>query len=331
MRKMVIDGCAFCEGDFTGVSEEVKRSGLTAFFLTTPGESDGLAACAANIGGIYNLADDPAQGLAVIRTAADLEACAAAGRIGIILSFQNPHCIENSLDNLRALYELGIRVVQMTYNLANYMGSGCVEPVDAGLTRFGRQALREMNRLGIVADASHCGPKTTLDILQLSEKPVVISHAGARALTDNIRNKTDDMLLALKANGGVIGLSSWGPLCWNEAAGTRPTLDDFLNHVDYVVNLIGIEHVGFGGDSTLDNNADLKGTAHQATLYAPVVEAYNRAIGTDPDERHAIGLRGSWQLDNAARAMAARGYAEADIDRFLGLNFLRVLKANWRE
>ena len=171
----VIDGCAFAEEDFTGVTQKVKDSPLTAFFLTTPGEDQGMLALAHNIGGIYNMADDPASGLMVVRTIAELEQAKAQGKIGVILGFQNPHCIENSLEKLRALYELGIRVVQMTYNKANYIGCGCLETKDSGLTDFGRQALKAMNRLGMVADGSHCGPQTTLDIIRYSEKPVVIS------------------------------------------------------------------------------------------------------------------------------------------------------------
>ena len=110
----VIDGCAFAEEDFTGVTQKVKDSPLTAFFLTTPGEDQGMLALAHNIGGIYNMADDPASGLMVVRTIAELEQAKAQGKIGVILGFQNPHCIENSLEKLRALYELGIRVVQIS-------------------------------------------------------------------------------------------------------------------------------------------------------------------------------------------------------------------------
>ena len=326
----VIDGCAFAEEDFTGVTQKVKDSPLTAFFLTTPGEDQGMLALAHNIGGIYNMADDPASGLMVVRTIAELEQAKAQGKIGVILGFQNPHCIENSLEKLRALYELGIRVVQMTYNKANYIGSGCLETKDSGLTDFGRQALKAMNRLGMVADGSHCGPQTTLDIIRYSEKPVVISHAGAAAVTPNVRNKSDEALKLLKDNGGVIGLSPWGPLCWKPETGKRPTMDDYLDHVDYVVNLIGIDHVGFGGDSTLDDNEDRSGIVEQATLYAPVVEEYNQKVGVDPDVRHAIGVRGSWEINNVIEAMRGRGYSDEDIKKLTGGNFLRVLKANWK-
>ena len=272
----VIDGCAFCESDFTGVTKEVRESPLTAFFLTSPGENENLHSCVSKIGGVYNLADDPASGLKVVRTIADLEAAKAEGKIGIILAFQDPRCIEDSLDQLRALYELGIRVVQMTYNKANYIGCGCLESHDSGLTDFGRKALKAMNRYG------------------------------------------------------VIGVSPWGPLCWKKETGKRPEMSDYLDHVDYIANLIGIDHIGFGGDSTLDDNEDKSGIVEQATLYAPVVEDYNRCVGVDPAVRHAVGVRGSWEIGNVIEAMRKRGYSDQDIGKFTGGNFIRVLKANWK-
>lgn len=326
----VIDGCAFAENAFTGVSDKVKASPLTAFFLTTPGEDEGLLSLSHNIGGIYNMADKPESGLRVVRTIAELEQAKADGKIGIILGFQNPHCIENSLEKLRACYELGIRVVQMTYNKANYIGCGCLEPIDRGLTAFGKDCLKMMNDLGMIADGSHCGLQTTMDIIKYSEKPVVISHAGCMTITPNPRNKTDEILLALKENGGVIGLSSWGPLCWKKETGRQPTMDEFVDHIDYVVNLIGIDHVGFGGDSTLDDAADMSGTLTQSTLYAPVVEDYNKAVGLDPNCRHAVGADGSWEIENIMAAMKKRGYSDEEIGKFTGGNFLRVLKANWK-
>lgn len=326
----VIDGCAFTEGVFIGLSEKVHQSSLTAFFLTLPGSHEGYPECTNKVGEIYDLADDPANRLLVVRTANDIRRAKREGKKAVILTFQDPHPIENSLHKLRVMYELGLRVMQMTYNKANYLGTGCVEPVDSGLTDFGRAALKRMNALGIVADVSHCGHRTTLDVLRASEKPIVISHACPVALTDNPRNKTDEEIRLLKENGGVLGLSSWGPLCWKNDKKGQPTLGDFVDHIDYVVDLIGIDHVGFGGDSTLDDTRDEKGTVEQSVNYAPVVAEYNKYAGTDPSLRHAIGVEGSWELENVFGEMRRRGYAEGDIAKFAGGNFLRVLEANWK-
>ncbi len=327
----LIDGCTFTEGVFIGLSERVKKSLLTAFFLTTPGESDGFRECVSKIGGLYNFADRPDSGFIIARTADDIVRAKREGKKALIITFQDPQPVENSLDKLRTLYELGLRVMQMTYNKANYIGTGCIESVDGGLTDFGREALRKMNELGIVADVSHCGHKTTQDVLKYSEKPIVISHSCPLALTDNVRNKTDEELLMLKKNGGVIGVSSWGPLCWkNDTVKGRPSLADYVDHIDYVVNLIGIDHIGYGSDSTPDDTKDEKGLLTQSSFYAPVVDGYNRAVGINPATRYAVGVDGPWDLENVFAEMRRRGYSEEDIYKYAGGNFMRVLRENWK-
>ncbi len=326
-----VDGCVFTEGNFIGLSDRFKNSYLTAFFLTTPGETEGYRECTSKIGGLYNSADAPGSDVLIARTTADIERAKRENKKAIIITFQDPQCVENSIDKLRVMYELGLRVMQMTYNKSNYIGTGCTETVDGGLTDFGREALAKMNEWGIVADVSHCGHKTTTDVLKASKKPIVISHSCPLALTKNLRNKTDEELLLLKENNGVIGLSSWGPLCWrNNIEKGRPSLSDYVDHIDYVVNLIGIDHVGFGSDSTPDDTKDEKGVVTQSTLYGGVVADYNKYVGTNPDERYAIHADGPWDLEYIFEEMRKRGYSEEDIRKYAGGNFMRVFKDNWK-
>lgn len=327
----VVDGCVFTEEGFIGLSDRVRKSPLTAFMLTTPGEDEGLLSCATHIGGIYNFADRADSGFLVARTPGDIKRAKAEGKKALIITFQDPHSIENSLDKLRAFYEMGLRVMQMTYNKSNYIGTGCIEGKDGGLTDFGRAALAEMNRLGVVADLSHCGHATTKEVLELSEKPVVISHSCPLALTDNPRNKTDEELRLLARNGGVIGVSSWGPLCWkNDRDKGRPTLSDYVDHIDYVVDLIGIDHVGLGSDTTPDDTKDEKGLYTQSSFYGPVVAEYNKYVGIDPATRQATGFEGVWEIGNVFSEMRTRGYSEEDIAKYAGGNFMRVFEENWR-
>ena len=218
----------------------------------------------------------------------------------------------------------------MTYNKSNYIGTGCTETIDRGLTDFGREAVKKMNELGIVIDLSHCSRQTALDVLRISEKPVVFSHADMKALSPNPRNRSDEELMLLKKNGGVIGLTSWGPLCWNPAKKTRPTLDEYIDHIDYVVDKIGIEHIGFGCDNTLDDYKDLKGIKEQSLLYPEVVGEYNEFVGIDPDIRHAEGFKGVWEIDKVVSRLKERGYTTEDINKFLGGNFFRVMKNVWK-
>ena len=330
IEKFVLDGCTFTEGGFHGLSEEVLNSSLDAFFLTVPGQMEGFHECLIEIGKIYNLSDRVEKRLKVIKSYNDIKTLKIDNKKGIILTFQDPRPVENSFDKLRIYYELGIRVFQLTYNKMNYIGTGCLESIDRGLTDYGKRLVKELNRLGVLIDLSHCSYQTALDTFETSEKPVVFSHAGAKTLTDSPRNKTDLELKLLKQNGGVIGLSPWGPLCWKKETKQRPTIDDFLDQIEYVVDLIGIDHIGFGGDSTLDNNDDQSGIIEQSTLYAPVVEDYNKYVGTDPDVRHAIDIKGVWQIGNVEEGLRNRGFSQEDIAKFTGGNFMRVIKETWQ-
>jgi len=330
LNQLVIDGCAFSEGEFKGISQKVIESPLDAFFFTVPGQMEGFHNCVDEIGRLYNLFDNKGKKIRIVGTLEDLADAKNAGEKSLIIAFQDPHPIENSLDKLRVLYELGLRVVQLTYNKSNYIGTGCTETIDRGLTDFGRKTVKKMNELGIVIDLSHCSKQTAIDVLEISEKPVVFSHAGVKTLTQNPRNRSDEELMLLKKNGGVIGLSSWGPLCWNIAKKTRPTLDEFIDHIDYVVNKVGIGHVGFGCDNTLDESKDLSGTTEQSLLYPEVVAEYNEAVGIDPGVRHAVGFDGVWEINNVIDRLKERGYVNEDINQFLGGNFLRVMKCVWK-
>ena len=327
---LVIVGCVFVEGDFKGCSQRIIDSGLDAFFLTIPRSDEGFTENVKAIGNIYNLTDDPDKKIKVARTVKDIEDRAKDNVLSIILTYQDPHPIGNSLDNLRALYELGVRVVQLTYNKANYIGTGCTESKDRGLTDFGASLVQEMNKLGIIIDLSHCSKMTALDAIKASNQPVIFSHACARSITESPRNRSDEEILLLAEKGGVIGLSPWGPLCWKKEKGQQPTLDDYLDHVDYVVKLVGVDHIGYGGDTTIDDGDDVSGTVEQATLYPDVVGEYNEKVGVDPSVRHAIGFKGSAQIKNVVEAMERRGYKESDIEKFLGGNFKRVMKEVWK-
>ena len=168
---------------------------------------DGYVASTRSIGKIYNMLDNPKYGLMIAKSVADIYKAKEDGKKALILAFQNPNSIENSLEQLRVFYELGVRVIQMTYNDANFIGTGCCESQDGGLTDFGKRVLKMMNRLGMLADLSHVGKKTTMDIIRLSEKPVAITHAGVYNITPSVRTKTDEEMLAIKENGGVMGIS----------------------------------------------------------------------------------------------------------------------------
>ncbi len=329
-QTVVIDGCAFGEGGFPGYTQRMAAASVDAVFFTVPDSNRGFRAAASSIGHIYDRVDQQSDKLRIARRPNDIERAQTEGGTAIVLAFQDPAPIENRIEFLRVFYELGVRVVQLTYNKANYIGTGCAETEDRGLTDFGRQVIREMNRLGMLVDLSHCSGLTALEAIDLSEHPVVFSHANVRAISDNPRNHTDDEFQQLAQKGGVVGLTPWGPPCWKRQNDEPPSLDDYLDHVEYVVNLVGVDHIGFGTDNTLDGAADEEGTKAQSKLYPSVVGEYDRRVGTRPEVRYARGFAGYQELDNVVRGLEARGFSEEHIKQFLGGNFMRVLREVWK-
>jgi membrane dipeptidase len=184
-----------------------------------------------------------------IDSAMGLEAIKKSGKMGILLSLQTSNHFRTP-DDVNTFFGLGQRVSQLTYNQANLIGSGFIEPRDGGLTDFGVSIVERMNKVGMGIDVSHCGDQTTLDAVELSKQPVLITHAGCRALVPNsARNKTDEMIQKMAAKGGVMGISFIRFM----VRGEEPvTVEHLLDHFDYVTRLVGIQHVGIGSDFALE-------------------------------------------------------------------------------
>ena len=239
------------------------------------------------------------------------------GQLGVILGIQSPSCVGSERERLRLLHKLGLRSLQLTYMERNLLGDGCLEPENRGLTHYGMQVIRECNRLGILIDCAHVGVRTTLDAVDASAKPIVISHTAIRSLTDNPRCVTDAQIKAVAAKGGVIGITAYAPFIRIDR---RPTLGDYLDHFDYVIDLVGADHVSFATDWF-----DGKTKTNWATpWYYPEV--------TRGARYGALGLEGfsdRSQLRNVVVGLLERGLRAVDIGKILGGNYLRVLGDAW--
>ena len=246
------------------------------------------------------------------------------GKTGVIFGWQNATPIENDLDRLDLFYKLGVRIIQVTYNERNLLGNGCWERNDEGLSNFGIDAVKEMNRLGILIDLSHVGDQTTLDTIELSEHPVACTHANARSFVDNRRNKTDDALKLLADKGGVVGATAWPPFLRN---GWESTLTDFGDAIEDMVERVGINHVGVGTDYTQDQSKEWFDVlmSQQGTKFLP------RRLEYPEVPTHPEGLETPDKMSNIAAELTNRGFTESDVSKILGGNWLRLLGQVWHD
>jgi len=258
----------------------------------------------------------------LIRSFSDIAKIKQENKLGVLANVQNSACIGRDLKNLELFYSLGLRQIQLTFNWRNWVGDGCTERTQAGLSYFGVDMVKRMNGLGMIVDVGHTGYQSTLDAVEVSDRPIVYSHTNCKALCDHPRNKTDDQIKALARKGGVIGLSCFN---WFVSDKPRSTLDDLLNHFDHVAKLVGPDYIGIGSDFSVagwpGREPDAEWEAHKKIYsesewkaikgrFPPYIEEVN-----NPRRYHTI-----------AEGLQKRGWNLEDVAKVLGLNLVRVYK-----
>jgi membrane dipeptidase len=252
--------------------------------------------------------------------AADIRAAKQHGKLAVILHFQGTCPFEYDLDLAEIYGRLGVRVVQLAYNVRSPAADGCEEPGNAGLSRFGRQLVTELNRLGIVVDVSHTGHASSMDAVEASTAPVIASHSNAAAVHSSRRNLQDDLIRAIADSGGVIGVNGFPAFVADTSA---PTLDQYIDHMAYIADLVGPAHVGVGIDYT-DRNPPM-------TEYEQLVADgyWSRESYPPPPWHYPSGLDDACGLPNLTRRLLQRGFSPQDVRGILGENWLRVFDAVW--
>jgi len=246
------------------------------------------------------------------------------GRVAFIVSIEGAAMIENELDRIDVLYGLGVRCLGIAYSEGNALGAGLREPNDGGLTVFGRKAVERMNKLGMAIDISHAGDRTSLDTIEASSAPVFITHAGARSLWDSRRLKPDDVIVACAAKGGVIGIEA-APHTTITANHPRHSIESFMEHFEYCVDLVGIDHVAFGPDVLFGDHVGLHTTLSEALSIGA-----SRGHLEYPRVEWVDGLENPAEaFPNIVRWMVAHGYSDDDIAKAVGGNVMRVLDQVW--
>ncbi len=317
---MLIDGLQCGHFDRT-VIQELKRGGFTCVTVTL-GFWEGTVASLDAIARWRDLERACADVMLIVRTADDIRKAQETGRVGILLGFQNSMLLEGRIRFVELFAELGVRVIQLTYNNQNELGGSCYEAEDSGLARFGREVIREMNRCGVVVDLSHVGDRTSLHAIECSEKPVAISHANAASLFPHKRNKSDTVLKALAARGGVIGCATYRNITPPDACAS---VDGWCEMVARTVDLVGIDHVGIGTDEGHNNSvADLNWM--RAGFWTRGVD-YGAGSAAKPGKVP----KPDWLPRTSALAAVGDGFARAgfsaeECEKLLGGNWERLYR-----
>jgi membrane dipeptidase len=257
------------------------------------------------------------DGYRLIGTVQDLDQAVAAGEMAVAFDIEGANSLDGRTDMVRLYYDLGVRQMLLAYNLNNLAGGGCHDE-DTGLTAFGHDVVAEMNAIGMLVDCSHCGYRTTMDIMAHSSDPVIFSHSNARGLRDHERNIRDDQAQRCAETGGVIGVNGI-----SRFVGTNDTCtSSIVNHIDYYLGLIGDEHVGIGLDYFYEVNA---GAGFNQTVF-------QNAHFWPKSQYPEGGLRCATpaQIAEVAEEMLRRNHHEDVVSGVLGGNFRRVAEQVWK-
>ncbi|KWA37058.1 peptidase M19 [Burkholderia territorii] len=313
---IIIDGLNISRFE-RSVFEDMRNGGVTAVNCTVSVWED-FQKTIDNIVEMKQQICEHGELLMLVRTTDDILRAKRENKTGIILGFQNAHAFEDNLGYIEVFKELGVNVVQLCYNTQNLVGTGSYEP-DGGLSGYGREVIQEMNRVGIMVDLSHVGAKTSSDAIACSKRPVTYSHCCPAALKAHPRNKTDDQLREIAEANGFVGVTMFMPFL---RRGADATIDDYLEAIEYVIDVIGEDKVGIGTDFTQGYSTEFfdwithdKGRYRRLTDFGKVV---------NPE-----GIRTIGEFPNLTAAMQRAGWSESLIRKVMGENWLRVFGEVW--
>ncbi len=310
--------CTVLCGSIPEHVESLRRmaaSGYNYVSLTVSGDKFGIEFCARRIGELYAMVSAHADWLTLCFSVDDIRVAKASGKLGIGLHFQGTDPFARDLGTVAMYYRLGVRHALLAYNQKNAVGDGCHERTDGGLSRYGLELIAEMNRVGMLVDCTHTGYRTTMEAMEASTSPCIFSHSNVRALCDHERNIRDDQIQACARGGGVIGVTGVGLFLGNN----DPSTNSLIRHIDYIVQLVGPRHVGFGSDFVSSVPTLMGVVAGNPSRYPAGQYRAPTITFVEPEQMPAL-----------VEGLLARGYAETDIRGILGENFLRVCCGVWK-
>jgi membrane dipeptidase len=302
----------------------VRRSGITAINFTISDQT--LEGTVANIAAVEALVDQNPDTFLVVRQPSDIARAKRENRIGIMHGFQYTAFLEEKPERIDMFRQLGVRIMQLTYNNRSIFGDGCLEPGNAGLSKAGIAAVKKMNELGVAIDLSHSGYRTTSEAIAESKKPVLISHSGCAAVYPHPRSKPDEILQQLADRGGYLGVYL---MPYVVASPTVPTREHVLNHVVHAINVCGADHVGIGSDGSIQKTVL---TAEQKAVFdKDIAHRKSLGIGAPEEDRYPYvpDLNGPDHMEVIAAELSKRGQPSSVIEKVLGANFQHIIAEIW--
>ncbi len=299
------------------ISERVKQSGINAGFEAVPCLAEDFTETTAIIGQYRSIVEKE-PGLVSAFTAADIRKAKKEG-IQAILYQLEPWSGRRNLDLVDVAYGLGFRMILLTFNTRTYIGDGCAEKTNAGLSYLGLELVERLNSAGILIDLSHCGIQTSLDAIEHSKDPCLFNHTGARALNPQVKRlRTDEELQAITEKGGMIGISA---IPNQLSSKLEQSIEDHLNHIDYVADLVGTNHMMIGLDNVFDDQVQ-----NHKEMDKKSKGLNRKRDGMVLVAPYIYGLEAPDEWENIVRGLVKHGYSDSDIKKIIGENALKIIK-----
>ena len=303
-----------CDNDFDKL-ERFHRAGFTLLSATVAGDNQNISEAIQKVARARRALEDLDR-VILCETVADVTRAKAEGKLAVMLHFEGTRNLERNLDMVAAYYKLGVRYMILAFNNANSVGGGLMDPADAGLTAFGRQLVRELERVGMLMDLSHTGHRTAMEAMEMATSPCVFTHSNVAAIFPHPRNLADEEIRACAATGGLVGIPS-SSMYHGDLACKPQTL---FEHLDYIVQLVGSEHAGLGLDYIFDP--------------LPMVEWMKSRPDEWPDAKDPDwpGVATAMPEDVLAltELMVGAGYGDRDVRNVLGENYMRICGTVWK-
>jgi membrane dipeptidase len=298
------------------IRKQVEISGIDGCFEAVPCLAEDFTETTAIIGTYKSIVEkDP--GLVSAYTAADIRKAKEEGKQAVLYQLE-PWSGRRNLDLVDVAYGFGFRMILLTFNTRTYIGNGCAEKTDAGLSYLGLELVERLNKAGILVDLSHCGIQTALDAIEHSKDPCLYNHSGARALNEPVgRLRTDEEIKTVAEKGGLFGVSA---IPNQLSCKPEQSIDDHLDHIEYVANLVGVDHVGIGLDNTFHDQVAF----HRKLAAEKTVNLKRAGITLAAD--YIYGLESPSDWPNIIRGLVKRGYSDKEVKKIIGGNALRILE-----